>query len=57
MHDNQRLREVFHYLSEKLHLSVNNVTSEGAFYHTVLYYQPLLITRYQERFYEDNYFE
>ena len=35
----------------------NYVTSEGAVYHIVLYYQPLPITRNQERFYVDNYFE
>ena len=35
----------------------NYVTSEGAVSHNVLYYQPLPITRDQERFYDDNYFE
>ena len=33
------------------------VTSEGAVSHNDLYYQPLPITRYQERFYDSNYFE
>ena len=33
------------------------VTSEGAVSHIVLYYQPLPITRSQERFGDDNYFE
>ena len=37
--------------------SKNHVTSEGAVSHNVLYYQPLPITRNQERFYDDNYFE
>ena len=35
----------------------NYVTSEGAISHNVLYYQPLHITRYQVRFYANNYFE
>ena len=35
----------------------NYVSSEGAVSHNVLYYQPLPITRNQERFYDDNYFE
>ena len=35
----------------------NYVTSEGAVSHNVLYYQPLPITRHQERFYANNYFE
>ena len=35
----------------------NYVSSEGAVSHNVLYYQPLPITQYQERFYADNYFE
>ena len=35
----------------------NYVTSEEAVSHTVLYYQPLSITRYQVRFYADKYFE
>ena len=35
----------------------NYGTSEGAVSHNVLYYQPLPITRNQERFYDDNYFE
>ena len=30
---------------------MNNVTSEGAISHNVLYYQPLPITRHQVRFY------
>ena len=34
----------------------NYVTSEGAVSHSVLYYQPLPITRYQVRFYANNYF-
>ena len=33
------------------------VTSEGALYQNVLYYQPLPITRYQVRFSANNYFE
>ena len=32
-------------------------TSEGAVSHNVLYYQQLPITRYQVRFYANNYFE
>ena len=35
----------------------NNITSEGAVSHNVLYYQPLPITRYQVMFYAKNYFE
>ena len=35
----------------------NYVTSEGDVSHNVLYYQQLSITRYQVRFYADNYFE
>ena len=35
----------------------NYVTSEGAVSHNVLYYQPLPITRYQERFYDNIYCE
>ena len=35
----------------------NYVTSEGAVSHIVFYYQPLPITRNQERFYDNNYFE
>ena len=35
----------------------NYVTSEGAVSHNNLYYQPLLITRNQERFYANKYFE
>ena len=35
----------------------NYVTSEGAVSHNVLYYQQLSITRYQVRFYANNYFE
>ena len=35
----------------------NYVTSEGPVSHNVLYYQHLPITRYQERFYVNNYFE
>ena len=37
----------------------NYIPSEGAISHNVLYtyYQPLPITRYQERFYANNFFE
>ena len=35
----------------------NYITSEGAVSHKVLYYQPLPITRCQERFYANNYFK
>ena len=35
----------------------NYVTSKGAVSKNALYYQPLPITRNQERFYDDNYFE
>ena len=35
----------------------NFCTSEGAVSHNVLYHQPLPITRHQERFYANNYFE
>ena len=35
----------------------NCVNSEGAVSHNVLYYQPLPITRNQEWFYGNNYFE
>ena len=35
----------------------NYGTSEGAVSHNVLYHQPLSITRHQERFYANNYFE
>ena len=35
----------------------NYVTSEGAVSHNVLLYQPLPITRNQEMFHDDNYFE
>ena len=35
----------------------NYGTSEGAVSHNVLYHQPLPITRHQERFYANNYFE
>ena len=37
--------------------SKNYVTSEGAASHNVLYYQTLPITRHQEGFYANNYFE
>ena len=47
---NQIRRENYFFLE-------NYVTSEGAVSHNVLYYQPLPITRYQLRFYADNYFE
>ena len=33
------------------------ITAEGAVSHNVLHYQPFSITRNQERFYDDNYFE
>ena len=35
----------------------NYSTSEGAISHNDLYYQPLPITHYQERFYANKYFE
>ena len=35
----------------------NYGTSEGTVSHNVLYHQPLSITRPQERFYANNYFE
>ena len=35
----------------------NYGTLEGAVFHNVLYHQPLPITRHQERFYGNNYFE
>ena len=35
----------------------NNATSEGFVFDNVLNYQQLPITRYQVRFYADNYFE
>ena len=35
----------------------NYVISEGAVSHYVLFHQPLPITRHQERFYANNYFE
>ena len=35
----------------------NYITSEGAVSYNVLYYQQLPSTRYQERFYANNYFE
>ena len=35
----------------------NYGTREGAVSHNVLYYQPVPITRHQERFYANNYFE
>ena len=41
---------------EKYFFLENYVTSEGAVSHNVLYYQPLSITRYQERFYANHYF-
>ena len=41
----------------KLHISRKLCTSEGAVSYNVLYYQPLPITRNQERFNDDNYFE
>ena len=42
---------------EKYFFLENYVTLEGAVSHNVLYYQPLSITRNQERFYANNYFE
>ena len=35
----------------------NYVTSDGEISHDVVYYQPFPITRYQVRFYADDYFE
>ena len=35
----------------------NYVTSEGAVFHNVLYYQQLSVARYQVRFYANIYFE
>ena len=35
----------------------NYVTSDGAVYHNVVYYQPLPITRYQVMCYTNSYFE
>ena len=35
----------------------NYATSDGAVSHNVFYYQPLPITRYQVRFYANNYVE
>ena len=37
--------------------SLTSVTSDGAVSHNVLYYQPLPTTRFQVRFYANNYFE
>ena len=34
----------------------NYITSEGPVSHNVLYYQKLSITRYQVKFFADNYF-
>ena len=34
----------------------NYITSEGAFCHNVLFYQPLSIAHYQVSFYGNNYF-
>ena len=45
------------YLSEKLRLSQNYVTSEGAVSHNVLYYQQLFIATDQTSCYANNYFE
>ena len=56
-------KDTGHYLHLKLNLwkityiLENNVTSEGAVSHSVLHHQPLPITRYQVRFYANNYFE
>ena len=41
----------------KILLFENYGTSEGAFSNNVLYLQTLPITRNQERFYDDSYFE
>ena len=49
--------EVSHQIRGKLLLSKNYGTSEGAIFHNVLNYKPLPITRYQVKFYADNYFE
>ena len=47
-----------HQIRGKLNVFLENyVTSEGAVSHNILYYQPLPITRYQVRFYADNYVE
>ena len=35
----------------------NYITSEEAVSHNVFYYQPLPISRYQVRFYANNYFK
>ena len=43
--------------SESYFFLENYDTSEGAVSHKVLYHQPLPITRHQERFYANNYFE
>ena len=42
---------------ENYYFLENDVTSEGAVSHNVLYHQPIPITRHQERFYANNYFE
>ena len=44
-------------VTAKTSLFENYVTSEGVVSHNVLYHQPLPITRYQVRFYHNNYFE
>ena len=41
----------------KSNLWKDYITLEGAVSHNVLYYQQLPITRYQVRFYANNYFE
>ena len=43
--------------SKSWKITLFSKTSEGAFFHNVLYYQPLPTTRYQVRFYANNYFE
>ena len=48
---------VLNYLSEKLPLSQNYFTSEGANSHNVLYYQQLSVARYQVSFYANKYFK
>ena len=42
---------------EKYFFLKNFGTSEGAISHNVLYHQPLAITRHQDMFYANNYFE
>ena len=47
----------YNVLVENYFFLENYVTSEGAVYHNVVYNQQLAITRYQVRFYANNYFE